>query len=92
MKPVVVQPDNTFEQLAQELGSVSDEAALTEFIDQFIALYQRKKRVLIGENAEKFNATAEREAWDKLWADVKATRTRAHQAPPEGAKPPAENK
>jgi tetratricopeptide (TPR) repeat protein len=36
--------------------------------------------------------TAEREAWEKLWADVKATRDRAHKAPPNDVKPPAENK
>jgi type I restriction enzyme R subunit len=56
MKPVVVQPNITFTQLAQELGKVSNKVALTEIIDQFIAKYQRKNRMLTGENADKFAA------------------------------------
>jgi hypothetical protein len=35
---------------------------------------------------------AERQGWEKFWADVRATLALARQAPPEGARPPAEKK
>ena len=56
MKPVVVRPNITFIQLFEEMGAVSDKQALSEINDQFIAKFQRKKRMLTGENAEKFAA------------------------------------
>jgi hypothetical protein len=35
---------------------------------------------------------AERQEWEKLWADVKATLALAQKAPPEAAMPPADKK
>lgn len=46
MKPVVVNPNITFEQLVTDLDTVTETQAIEEVIDQLIAKLQRKKRHL----------------------------------------------
>lgn len=46
MKPVVVNPNITFEQLVNDLESVTETNAIEEIIDQLVAKLQRKKRHL----------------------------------------------
>lgn len=58
MKPVVVQPQITFAQLARELTTAGTPAALLELKDQFAAKLQRKRRVLTGKNADDFATLA----------------------------------
>ena len=54
MTPVVVQPHITFEQLAQELATTTDPLALKMIRDQLVAKFQRKRRQLVRQNADKF--------------------------------------
>lgn len=56
MRPVVVNPNQPFEQLVRELVEVQDPQARKEVHDQFVAKLQRKKRSLIGATAEQFEA------------------------------------
>jgi type I restriction enzyme R subunit len=46
MKPVVKQPNISFSQLVDELGTVQDSAAVETIIEQLLAKLQRKKRSL----------------------------------------------
>jgi len=58
MKPVVVNPTVTFEQLAKEIVEAKDEDHRRTAIDEFMAKLQRKKRALKDEAAESFEAAA----------------------------------
>jgi len=58
MKPVVVNPLVTFEQLAQEVIQGKEEEFRRASIDEFVAKLQRKKRSLKGEVEEKFQTAA----------------------------------
>jgi type I restriction enzyme R subunit len=58
MKPVVVNPLVTFEQLAKEVVAAGEEAFRRESLDEFIAKLQRKKRSLKGDAAERFQTAA----------------------------------
>ena len=46
MRPVVVNPNISFAQLARELGTLQDDAAIALVRDQFLAKFHRKKRHL----------------------------------------------
>lgn len=58
MKPVVVNPLVTFEQLLKEVLEGKEEGLRREAIDEFLAKLQRKKRALTGERAERFQTAA----------------------------------
>jgi len=58
MKPVVVNPLVTFEQLAKEVLDGKDEDFRRESLDEFLAKLQRKKRALTGEAEERFQVAA----------------------------------
>jgi type I restriction enzyme R subunit len=56
MKPVVVQPFITFEQLAQELATVTTPEVAAEVHAQFAAKFQRRKALLVKHHADQFAA------------------------------------
>ncbi len=58
MKPVVVNPFVTFEQLVREIVEGKVEEDRRESIDELLAKLQRKRRVLQGENEERFQTAA----------------------------------
>jgi type I restriction enzyme, R subunit len=58
MKPVVVNPNISFTQLAQELARLKDESAAGLARDQFLAKLQRKKRHLTDLHRQAFEAKA----------------------------------
>jgi type I restriction enzyme R subunit len=58
MKPVVVNPLVTFEQLAKEVLDGKDEDFRRTSLDEFLAKLQRKRRALGGEAEERFQAAA----------------------------------
>ena len=58
MKPVVVNPKISFEQLAAEIVAATDEDHRRESIDELLAKLQRKKRALKGDNADQFETAA----------------------------------
>jgi type I restriction enzyme R subunit len=58
MKPVVVNPLVTFEQLAKEVLEGKDDEFRRESLDEFLAKLQRKKRTLSGEAEERFQTAA----------------------------------
>ena len=58
MKPVVVNPLVTFEQLAKEVLEGKDEDFRRASLDEFLAKLQRKKRALAGEAEERFQTAA----------------------------------
>ncbi len=58
MKPVAIDPNITFTQLALELGNVTSDEQRTLCRDQFIAKLQRKKRRLSEAQAEEFERVA----------------------------------
>jgi type I restriction enzyme R subunit len=58
MKPVVVNPLVTFEQLAREIVEGKEEEMRRESIDELLAKLQRKRRTLRGENEARFEAAA----------------------------------
>jgi type I restriction enzyme R subunit len=58
MQPVVVNPSVSFSLLAQELATVTDDAARTLARDQFLAKLQRKKRHLGDDAARDFETCA----------------------------------
>lgn len=58
MKPVVVNPFVTFEQLAKEIVEGKEEEHRRASIDELLAKLQRKKRVLQGEAAERFRVAS----------------------------------
>jgi type I restriction enzyme, R subunit len=58
MKPVVVNPLVTFEQLAKEIVEGKEEEFRRESIEEFLAKLQRKKRALAGEAEERFKTAA----------------------------------
>lgn len=66
MKPVVVNPKVTFEQLITELVEVKDEATRDEVLEELLAKLQRKKRLLKGNAAEEFEAAAGLEPKDLI--------------------------
>jgi type I restriction enzyme, R subunit len=59
MKPVVVNPLVTFEQLAKEVIEGKEEEHRRASIDEWLAKLQRKKRALKDEAAEQFQAAAD---------------------------------
>lgn len=58
MKPVVVNPLVTFEQLAKEIIEGKDEEHRRESLDEFLAKLQRKKRSIKGDAEEQFQVAA----------------------------------
>ncbi len=58
MKPVVVNPFVTFEQLAKEVVEGKEEEFRRTSLEEFLAKLQRKKRSLTGENEERFHTAA----------------------------------
>jgi type I restriction enzyme R subunit len=58
MKPVVVNPLVSFEQLATEIVQGKEDELRRESIQELLAKLQRKKRTLTGENQERFDAAA----------------------------------
>ncbi|HEX3346209.1 MAG TPA: type I restriction-modification enzyme R subunit C-terminal domain-containing protein, partial [Polyangiaceae bacterium] len=58
MKPVVVNPKVTFEQLAREIIEAKEEHHRREALDELRAKLQRKKRVLAGDAEERFRTAA----------------------------------
>jgi len=58
MKPVVVNPFVTFEQLVKEVVEGKEEEFRRASIDEFLAKLQRKKRALTGEAEERFQTAA----------------------------------
>lgn len=58
MKPVVVNPFVTFEQLVKEVVEGKEEEFRRASIDEFLAKLQRKKRALKGEAEERFQTAA----------------------------------
>ncbi len=58
MKPVVVDPRVTFEQLAKEVLEAKEEEHRREALDEILAKLQRKKRALTGEAEERFRTAA----------------------------------
>lgn len=61
MKPVVVNPLVTFEQLAKEVIEGKDDAQRRESLEELLAKLQRKKRGLMGDAEEKLRAAARME-------------------------------
>ncbi|HEY5241380.1 MAG TPA: type I restriction-modification system endonuclease, partial [Polyangiaceae bacterium] len=58
MKPVVVNPMVTFEQLAKEVIEAKEEEHRREALDEILAKLQRKKRALAGDAEERFRTAA----------------------------------
>ncbi len=58
MKPVVVNPFVTFEQLVKEVVEGREEEFRRTSLEEFLAKLQRKKRSLKGENEERFQTAA----------------------------------
>jgi type I restriction enzyme R subunit len=58
MKPVVVNPSVSFEQLVKEIIETKDEEHRRIAVDEFMAKLQRKKRALAGEAGERFQVAA----------------------------------
>lgn len=58
MKPVVVNPSVTFEQLGREVVDEGEDEFRRAALDEFLAKLQRKRRALKGELAEQFQAAA----------------------------------
>lgn len=58
MKPVVVNPLVSFEQLVREVLEGKEEEMRRAALEELLAKLQRKKRVLKGENEERFRAAA----------------------------------
>ena len=58
MKPVVVNPRVSFEQLAKETVEAKEEERRRAAIDEFLAKVQRKKRALTGEAEERLRAAS----------------------------------
>jgi type I restriction enzyme, R subunit len=58
MKPVVVNPLVTFEQLAKEIIEAKEDEFRKESLEEFLAKLQRKKRTLKGEAEERFRTAA----------------------------------
>jgi type I restriction enzyme R subunit len=58
MKPVVVNPFVTFEQLVKEVVEGKEEEFRRTSLEEFLAKLQRKKRSLKGENEERFETAA----------------------------------
>lgn len=58
MKPVVVNPTVTFEQLATEIAAAKDEEHRRAAIEELLAKLQRKKRAFKGSTLEQFETAA----------------------------------
>jgi type I restriction enzyme R subunit len=58
MKPVVVNPYVTFEQLIAEIATATDETHRRAAVDELLAKLQRKKRLLTGDAEERFTTAA----------------------------------
>jgi type I restriction enzyme, R subunit len=77
MLPVVTNPTVPFSQLAREVTTIENVEARDEFLDQFIAKLQRKRRTLTGEKAQDFETIA--------GADVETVLERLRQGTSEAA-------
>jgi type I restriction enzyme R subunit len=77
MKPVVVNPHVTFEQLAKEIIETKDDEYRRVALDEFMAKLQRKKRALKDDALERFQTAAGMEARELLQFLKKATGTEA---------------
>ena len=55
MKPVVTQPNTTYQQLIDELAATANEEDRQVIVDQFVAKLQRSKRRIEGQRASDFN-------------------------------------
>lgn len=77
MKPVVVNPHVSFEQLVKEIVEAKDEQHQRAALDEFMAKLQRKKRALKDEAAERFQTAAGMDARDLLQLLKKATAAEA---------------
>jgi len=58
MKPVVVNPNIRFERLVEELTTLEDEEARALVLEQLVAKLRRKRKLLDGDAAERFEAAA----------------------------------
>ncbi|MDX2100240.1 MAG: type I restriction-modification system endonuclease [Leptolyngbyaceae cyanobacterium bins.59] len=58
MKPIAVNPNLSFTQLVEELGSVTDSTALEGIVNQLLAKLQRKRRHLSDANREQLETIA----------------------------------
>lgn len=58
MKPVAVNPNISFTQLVEELGTVNDTTAATTIVDQLLAKLQRQQRKLGDSNRDNIEAAA----------------------------------
>jgi type I restriction enzyme R subunit len=58
MKPVAVNPNISFTQLVEELGTVNDTTAAATIVDQLLAKLQRQQRKLGDSNRENIEAAA----------------------------------
>lgn len=54
MKPVAANPNTTFQQLAEELGRIGDPDRIRKQVEQVIAKFQRKKRMIPERDALRF--------------------------------------
>ena len=72
MKPVVVNPLVTFEQLAREIVEGKEEEMRRESIDELLAKLQRKRRALRGENEARFEAAWSSSATGRASLTVRA--------------------
>jgi len=58
MKPVVANPNFTFEKLIQELASLTDGEAKKQVLEQIVAKLQRKRRSIERQASDRFEAVA----------------------------------
>ncbi|MBD5119393.1 MAG: type I restriction-modification system endonuclease [Clostridiales bacterium] len=70
MKPVVANPDATFEQLLEGLEVMDDESRIQHQIDQIIAKLQRKKRHLDSKTMEHFTSMTGGQDPSQFIADI----------------------
>ena len=77
MKPVVVNPHVTFEQLVKEIIEAKDDDFRRTAVEEFMAKLQRKKRALKEEAAERFQTAAGMDARELLQFLKQASATEA---------------
>jgi type I restriction enzyme R subunit len=77
MKPVVVNPHVSFEQLAKEIVEAKDDTYRRIALDEFMAKLQRKKRALKDDAVERFQTAAGMPAHELLPFLKKATESEA---------------
>lgn len=77
MKPVVVNPHVSFEQLVKEIAESKDDEYRRTAIDEFMAKLQRKKRALKDDAVERFQTAAGMDARELLQMLKKASPSEA---------------